>query len=469
MASAMSSLTVPEALNIVNQHQHDGIEPAVTSFLARKADEIWQRIQAQPSTYILTREEFTVYAYCREAFGNNEVIQQAIRRFWDQFRDQFQRHLHDKRKLNEGKEMHQKISGSAILPKSHLAAIQSPQDKSEAQDPFKPILPPLRRNSDIESFSNGHSAADNDHVANACRRCKLWKIRCNGELPACRLCKVLKRSCVYTYGRGGRTTTKLVKEMRKFDSKESDPAATPSQQDSPQLQDPSSVKGFDRADMKPVACHCAACRNRAIKNNKERLFRQLYEEEGSQVKRRKFLQVWPKETFRTKNAMIGEGLRERTQSTISLDHRIKQQDERTSQTWGLKSGYERRYHRLRPINLGQINSAVFEPHRKRDRGIISGASGLKQDEPMPQSWPAEQGYSEFSENLARDLGRLSMHVLNGEEYGLVNSIKMWVQTLTGASWDWWPLQPSCRQLLEDEVRIQWYCVSLHRLCLFQAC
>ena len=85
MASTTGQLTVPEAIAIVKQHQHGGVDPGVTSFLAGRAHEIWQRIQAQLLVYVLTREELAVFSYYLGVFGHDPVAQQAIRRFWDQF------------------------------------------------------------------------------------------------------------------------------------------------------------------------------------------------------------------------------------------------------------------------------------------------------------------------------------------------------------------------------------------------
>ena len=89
MASTRSQLTVPEALNIVKRYEHGEIDeatidPAVTKFLARAADDIWRRIQAQPSSYVLTREEFAVFTYYRDGFEDDKNVQQAIVRFWNQ-------------------------------------------------------------------------------------------------------------------------------------------------------------------------------------------------------------------------------------------------------------------------------------------------------------------------------------------------------------------------------------------------
>ena len=52
-----------------------------------------------------------------------------------------------------------------------------------------------------------------------------------------------------------------------------------------------------------------------------------------------------------------------------------------------------------------------------------------------------------------------VHVLNGEEYSIFNSVKISLENLTGELWDWWPLTQSFRRLRPGELRIQWCCVS----------
>ena len=224
MASTTSQLTIPEAINIVKQHQHGNVDPAVTSFLARIADDIWQRIQVQPSAYVLTREEFAVFNYYRGFFGDDEVVQQAIRRFWEV------------------------------------------QDGSARQT---------------------------------------WK---------------------------------------------ADPG------------------------------HLASPGAHSVTNSHEK------------------------------------------------------------------------------------SEVFFETRKKRNQSTISEDSRLTQGEPAPQTPQVHQRHPESLENLYIDWAQL-VHTSNGEEYGLVNSIKIWVQSLTRESWDWWPLYPSFRQLREDEVRIKRYCVSQYPRCL----
>ena len=81
MASSTSDLTLPKALEIAKQNQHGDIDPAVTVFLGQSIDAIWQRVQAQPSTYVFSTEEFAAFSYYRGVFGDNEIAQQALRRF----------------------------------------------------------------------------------------------------------------------------------------------------------------------------------------------------------------------------------------------------------------------------------------------------------------------------------------------------------------------------------------------------
>ncbi len=45
------------------------------------------------------------------------------------------------------------------------------------------------------------------------------------------------------------------------------------------------------------------------------------------------------------------------------------------------------------------------------------------------------GTQELIKILPRDVSRLRFQVSNGEEYSVTNSIKLWVQRLTGESWD----------------------------------
>lgn len=82
---ASNQLTLANALEIAKANQNGQIPPAVTQILERNIGDIWRRIQAQPSTYILKKEEFAVFSYYRSRYDNNAVAQQAVARFWNHY------------------------------------------------------------------------------------------------------------------------------------------------------------------------------------------------------------------------------------------------------------------------------------------------------------------------------------------------------------------------------------------------
>ncbi|KAL8982416.1 MAG: hypothetical protein Q9177_005281 [Variospora cf. flavescens] len=83
-SSTSTQLTPAKALEIAKNCE-DGVPPAVTAVLERAVSELWQRIQAQPSTYVMSKEEFIVFNYYRSRFANVATAQQAVARFWNNF------------------------------------------------------------------------------------------------------------------------------------------------------------------------------------------------------------------------------------------------------------------------------------------------------------------------------------------------------------------------------------------------
>ena len=82
---ASNQMTVASALEIAKANQNGQLPPAVSQLLERNIADIWRRIQAQPATYVMTREEFAVFTYYRSRYDNNAVAQQAVARFWNHF------------------------------------------------------------------------------------------------------------------------------------------------------------------------------------------------------------------------------------------------------------------------------------------------------------------------------------------------------------------------------------------------
>ena len=457
MASTTSQLTVSEAIDIVKQHQHGEIDPGVTSFLAGRAHEIWQKVQAQPLAYVFTREEFALLNYYRGVFSDDEVVQQAIGRFWGQFSPK----PLDDQGHKESKGILEEIPKLAFPQQSDPTPLPSRQRSPELQSSCKPFIPRLHHDSDRQSLPDESTAADNDRAAYACGRCRLRKTMCNRELPACQLCKELKLPCVYTDSKGNKTIEQFLENMRKSFSEEGDHMAVPLQQGSVQLEDPSRLKGSDAADKNQVADGFEQLKPKRIG---ERPFCQHYDEEYSQTQTRNILEARYKEIF-PKREMAWEGQREPTQSNIPWVSRVGKQDGFTPRTWKVDPGYLGLPEAVGVTTPLEKSEVFSETRSKRDQSTISESSRLTQGEPSPQTPQVHQRLPESPENLSMDWARLLIHVSDGEEYGLVNSSKIWVQSLTRKSWDWWPLHPSFRQLREDEVRIKRYCVSHYPRCL----
>lgn len=77
-------LTVASALEFIKNNEDGQIHPSVNAVLERAAGEIWQRIQAQPHTYVMTRDEFTIFNRYRARF-TPRTTQDAVARFWNHF------------------------------------------------------------------------------------------------------------------------------------------------------------------------------------------------------------------------------------------------------------------------------------------------------------------------------------------------------------------------------------------------
>ena len=83
---ASNPLTVARALEIAKENQNGQIPAAVAQVLERSIGDIWRRIEAQPSTYVMKKEEYAVFAYYRSRYENNSIAQQAVARFWNHFK-----------------------------------------------------------------------------------------------------------------------------------------------------------------------------------------------------------------------------------------------------------------------------------------------------------------------------------------------------------------------------------------------
>lgn len=84
-AATSAQLTPAKALEIAKNCEDGSVPPSVAAVLDRAISELWQRIQAQPMTYVMNKEEFVVFNYYRSRFASSPTAQHAVARFWNNF------------------------------------------------------------------------------------------------------------------------------------------------------------------------------------------------------------------------------------------------------------------------------------------------------------------------------------------------------------------------------------------------
>ena len=84
--AAASQLTPAKALEIARNSEDGSVPPSVIAVLERAIGEIWRRIQAEPTSYVMLKEEFVVFNYYRSRFANMPTAQHAVARFWNNFK-----------------------------------------------------------------------------------------------------------------------------------------------------------------------------------------------------------------------------------------------------------------------------------------------------------------------------------------------------------------------------------------------
>ena len=82
--AADTYLSVQRALEIV-RNSEGAVDQTSVRFLERSIDELWGRIQTEPNTYLMTKDDFALFNYFRTRFTTSNTAQNAIQRFWDNY------------------------------------------------------------------------------------------------------------------------------------------------------------------------------------------------------------------------------------------------------------------------------------------------------------------------------------------------------------------------------------------------
>jgi hypothetical protein len=75
--------TVVQALEIARDSPEGARDPAVVNILETALTDIWRKIEAHPTSYVMTRDEFAVFNYFQDRFAGQELATAARKRYWD--------------------------------------------------------------------------------------------------------------------------------------------------------------------------------------------------------------------------------------------------------------------------------------------------------------------------------------------------------------------------------------------------
>lgn len=86
MPSSADDLRVRQALDRARTSEDGHIDSRTSDILEDAIAELWRRVQMQPDSYVLDRDEFALFNYFRERFRGSTVAQRAVERFWNSYR-----------------------------------------------------------------------------------------------------------------------------------------------------------------------------------------------------------------------------------------------------------------------------------------------------------------------------------------------------------------------------------------------
>lgn len=75
-------LSLSQAVHVA-QNSDGGVDQRLAQYLEKQLAVVWAKLNAQPHTYILPSDEFALMNYYRTRFGDNEIVRNATKRFWD--------------------------------------------------------------------------------------------------------------------------------------------------------------------------------------------------------------------------------------------------------------------------------------------------------------------------------------------------------------------------------------------------
>lgn len=74
---------IRQALERAQNCEEGSVDPQTTALLEAAITELWTRIQSQPDSYVLSRDEFALFNYFLGRYRGSPVAQRAVARYWN--------------------------------------------------------------------------------------------------------------------------------------------------------------------------------------------------------------------------------------------------------------------------------------------------------------------------------------------------------------------------------------------------
>jgi len=77
-----TNLSIQTALDIARNNEGEQVDAAVIDFLDSTVKHVWQRLEAEPNSYVMSKDEFAVFNFYMYRFTGSDITTKAIDRFW---------------------------------------------------------------------------------------------------------------------------------------------------------------------------------------------------------------------------------------------------------------------------------------------------------------------------------------------------------------------------------------------------
>lgn len=78
-------MTVQSALDIARNSDYE-VDQAIWDYLESSVDQLWRRISDQPDSYVMDKDEFSLFNFFIYRYKDSQSTEKAVARFWHHHR-----------------------------------------------------------------------------------------------------------------------------------------------------------------------------------------------------------------------------------------------------------------------------------------------------------------------------------------------------------------------------------------------